>query len=104
MLFVFSISGHPQPVDGYRDYSGNDPRGDREPEVGSETEESSSNSQAGQGQVERRVEGAIEMGSDAGIDVLVEVDLVLVDFTDFLLALEEVEGEKFGIVVLGVGE
>lgn len=54
--------------------------------------------------MERGVEGAIEMGSDAGIDVLVEVNFVLIDLAYFLLALEEVEGEELSIVILGVGE
>lgn len=53
--------------------------------------------------MERRVEGAIEMSCDAGIDILVEINFVLVYFADFLLTLEQIKGEKFGIVVLWIG-
>lgn len=44
------------------------------------------------------------MGGDAGVDLFVDVDLVLVDLADLLLPPEELEGEEFGVVVLGVGK
>lgn len=93
VLFVIGVSGHPKPVhrDGQcrHDYS----RGHREPEVGGEAEEGSTDGETCEGDVERGVEGAIEVGGDAGVDVFVEVNFVLVDFSEFLLALEQIEGE-----------
>lgn len=42
------------------------------------------------------------MSRDAGVDVFIKIDFVLVDFSYLLLGLEELEGEQLGVVVLGV--
>ena len=44
------------------------------------------------------------MGCDFRVDILVEVDFQLIDLSHLLFTLEQVEGEQFSAVVLGVRE
>ena len=103
-VFVFGISGVPEPVDEDGHGSHDHPCGDAAVDVGGVGHEEAADSQSEEGEVEPGIEGPVEVGGDAGVDLFVDVDLVLVDFPEFLLPLEELEGEQFGVVVLGVGE
>lgn len=104
MLLVFGVSGDSQPVDGHRNNGEDNPCGDGEIEVGGEGEERTTESKAGVGQVEGRVEGSVEVGGNAGIDIFIEVDFDLLNLSHFLLLLEQLQSQQFGVVVLGVGE
>ena len=103
-VFVFGISGVPEPVDEDGHGCHDDPCGDAAVNVRCVGHEEAAYSHSEEGEVYPGIEGPVEVGGDAGVDLFVDVDLVLVDLADLLFPPEELEGEEFGVVVLGVGE
>lgn len=93
VLLIDGVAGDAQPVDDYGHGREDDSGGEREVEVGGEGEEAPAHSCPQHGQAPPCAEGPVEVGADAGVDGLVEIELMLVDFAYFLLALEDLERE-----------
>ncbi len=104
MLFVPDVGGAVEPVDGDGDGGEDDAGGHGEREICRVGEEGCSHSQPRVGDIELGVEGAVEVGGDAGVDVFIEIHFGLVHLTHLLLRLQQIEGQQLGLVVLGVGQ
>lgn len=104
VLLVDGVSGDSEPIDDHRHGRKHHSGGNGEVEISGERQEGATNSCSNQGQVPSDTESPVEVGGDAGVDGLIQVNLVLVHLAHFLLALEHLQGEEFGVIVLGVGQ
>lgn len=104
VLLVDGVSGDAQPVNDHWHGREDDTGGDREVEVGAEGKDWAAHSCPENWEIPASTEGPVEVSCDARVNGFVKIDLMLVDFSDFLLALENLEGEQFCVVVLGIWE
>ena len=102
MVLVLGVSGGPQPVDGNGESGHNHSGGDAAADVGMEGEERGPDAHSEEWRIEVGVEGSVEVSGNGGVDVFIEINLVLIDLANFLLPLEQLQGEEFGVIILGV--
>lgn len=92
-MFIFGITAGSQPIDG-DGYGGHeDSGGDAAAEVAGEGEEGASTSKSEEGEIEAGIEGPVEVGGNAGVDLFVHVDFILVHLPNFLFLFEDLEGQ-----------
>jgi hypothetical protein len=89
MLLVLWVTGQPDPVHYHRYHGQNCTSRDARVEITGVGEEEATESETEEGNVESCVKGAVEVGGDTGVDVLIEVDLGLVDLPYLLLAFQQ---------------
>ncbi|CAM6005978.1 unnamed protein product [Sphagnum balticum] len=81
VLLVERIPCDAEEINHYWDCQQHQPSGYREVEVRSVQKESTTYGQSQLGEVEATAEGSLEVGADGGIDVAIEIDFYLIDFS-----------------------
>ena len=93
VVLVLWVSGGPEPVDGDREGEHDSSGGDAAADVEVEGEERGSNADSKEWWVQVGVEGPVEVGGNGGVDVFIEINLILINLSDFLLPLEQLQCE-----------
>jgi hypothetical protein len=102
VLFVDGVSCDSDPIDHNRHERKDESRGNGEVEIGGEGEHGSTDSCTEDGKVPSCTESPVEMSGNAGVNALIKLDLMVIDFPHFLLAPQELQSQQFSVVILGV--
>ena len=89
MMLVFGVSGGPQPVNSDGKCSHDNSGGNTAADVGMKGEERGSDADSKKRWIEVGVEGPVEMCGDGGIDMFIEINLILINLSNFLFPLKQ---------------
>ena len=102
VLFVDRVSCDSDPINHNRYDRKDESCGNGEVEISGESEHRSTESCPNDGKVPSCTESPVEMSGNGGVNALIKLDLMVINFSNFLLAPQELKGQQFSIVILGV--